>query len=246
MSPTLFAVLAFVLLGTLHVVLPRLLLQARRRQLQARCRQLRAIALTFDDGPSPVLTPLVVERLNRASVPGTFFMLGERVADNESTVRHVLQNGHQIGSHGSTHVHHIWSWPWDGFFDTRDGFNVLRAATGASPNETPFRPPYGKLNLLSLLLVWWRRAPIAMWTHDSGDTRDKVGDRPAISELVAALRRDGGGVVLLHDFDRGVAAESQQVLAAVDAILQLQNEGFTFRRFTDVLPAAEQPSPAAI
>jgi peptidoglycan-N-acetylglucosamine deacetylase len=244
MSPTLVALCACLLLGALHVVLPWLVLQARRRRLQAACRQRRAIVLTFDDGPSRLLTPLVVDRLNEAGVRATFFLLGERTLGNEDTVHEIARHGHELGSHGNTHVHHIWSWPWDGIFDTRAGWRILRATTGRGPHELPFRPPYGKLNLLSMLFVLWKRGPVAMWTHDCGDTRDS--DQPASRDLVDAVRRDGGGVVLMHDFDRSTPAEGEQMLATLDAVLQLKREGFTFLRIGDLLSATERPSTAAV
>jgi len=244
MSPMFVALIAAVLVGVLHVVVPRLVLQARRRQLHAACRQQRAIAITFDDGPGHLLTSLVVQRLAAAGVPATFFVLGERVKGREATVRELVRAGHQVGSHGNTHVHHIWSWPWDGVFDSREGWRALRDAISAEPHELPFRPPYGKLNLLSLLLVLWKRAPIAMWTHDSGDSWDS--DQLPAADLAAAIRSNGGGVVLMHDFDRSIAADNQRVLAKLDAVLQLQREGFTFVRATDLLAPAAKPSTAAV
>lgn len=233
MSPTLIALTAFAVLGVLHLVVPWLLLRSRRRSLQEVCRQRRVVALTFDDGPSRLLTPLVVERLSKAGVPGTFFVLGERLKDNAAAVREMFAAGHQIGSHGCVHVHHVWSWPWDGVLDTWAGWRAVRETTGLLPHEVPFRPPYGKLNLLSLVWVLWHRAPVAMWTHDGGDARDSV--RMASAELVDAVRAAGGGVVLMHDFDRAMPDEGQQVLAKLDAVLQLQREGFSFARVGDLL-----------
>lgn len=239
MSPTLLALCGCLLLGVLHVVLPRLVLQARRRELVALCRERKVVALSFDDGPSQLLTPLVVERLGRAGVFASFFMLGERVRANERTVTRILEAGHEVGSHGATHVHHIWSWPWDGILDTIDGWRALHGITGRQPREILFRPPYGKLNLLSLMWVWWRRQPIAMWTHDGGDARGS--DKLAPTALVDSLRRDGGGVVLMHDFDRVRPDEGQQVLAKLDALLQLKREGFTFLRVSELLSLAPRP-----
>lgn len=235
MSPTLIALTAFAVLGVLHFVVPWLLLRSRRRSLQQVCRQRRVVALTFDDGPSRVLTPLVVDRLTKAGVPGTFFVLGERLEHNTEVVKGLVAAGHQIGSHGCMHVHHVWSWPWDGVLDTWAGWRAVRRATGLSPDQIPFRPPYGKLNLLSLVWVLWNRAPIAMWTHDGGDARDSV--RLASTELVDEVRQAGGGVVLMHDFDRSMPDEGQQVLAKLDAVLQLKREGFSFARVSDLLPA---------
>lgn len=240
MSPTLVAICGFLLLAVLHIAVPRVVVKARQRQLLAACRRRRAIVLSFDDGPSQLLTPLIVDRLDKAGVKGTFFVLGERVLGNERTVHALLRDGHEVGSHGHSHVHHFWSWPWVGVLDTRDGWRVLQETASQRPCDMAFRPPYGKLNLLSLLLILWRRAPIAMWTHDCGDARDS--DKTLSGDVVDAVRRDGGGVVLLHDFDRVVATDNMQVLAKVDALLQLKREGFTFLRFSELL--APDPVPA--
>jgi hypothetical protein len=115
-----------------------------------------------------------------------------------------------------------------GLVDTRAAWRRLHDLTGLDAPRIPFRPPYGQMNLLSLLWVLWHRTPITMWTHDSYDTRLGVELSPAA--LADALRRDGGGVVLLHDFDRSIPNAAEQVLAKLDAVLSLRDEGFVFLR----------------
>lgn len=233
MTPTLVALAVFAALGGMHVVVPRWLMMRNRRWLAGLCRAQRAVVITFDDGPGRLLTPLVVARLAEANVPATFFLLGHNVRGNEDIVEDIAQNGHEIGSHGDQHVHHIWSWPWAGLLDTRAAWRRLHDLTGLDAPRIPFRPPYGKMNLLSLLWVHWHRTPVTNWTHDSYDTRHGVDLSP--EELVASLRAAGGGVVLLHDFDRSIPHADKNVLAKLDAVLRLREEGFRFLRVGDLL-----------
>lgn len=235
MSPTLVALSAFGALGFVYVAVPRLLLQASRWRLAALCRRRRAIVLTFDDGPGPLLTPVILDRLAAASVPATFFLLGNNVGANERLVVDLQQNGHEVGTHGNLHVHHVWSLPWVGVLDTRDGWRRLATVLSAPVRAMPFRPPYGKLNLLSLMWLWWHGAPLAMWTHDSHDTRPGTTLSP--DALADAVRRTSGGVVLLHDFDRESPSGSDDVLARLDAVLRLRDEGFHFVRMSELASA---------
>jgi len=191
--------------------------------------------ITFDDGPGRLLTPLVVRRLGEAGVPATFFVLGNNVRGNEDVVEAIVAAGHEIGSHGDQHVHHVWSWPWAGLLDTHAAWRRLHDLTGLDAPRIPFRPPYGKLNLLSWLWVLWHRTPVAMWTHDSYDTAQGADVAP--EALAASLRDAGGGVVLLHDFDRSIPHADQKVLAKLDAVLALREHGFRFLRVGELLAA---------
>jgi peptidoglycan/xylan/chitin deacetylase (PgdA/CDA1 family) len=241
--PILTTTLVAAAAGTVHWVWPRLWLQARRRELQATCRAHRLVAITFDDGPGRLLTPLVSERMAEVAAPGTFFLLANNVRGHEDIVEELLRRGHEIGSHGDRHVHHMWSWPWAGVLDTRDGWRRLADVTGRDVRGIPFRPPFGKLNFASMVYVRRQGTPVVMWTHDGFDTRLGVDKSP--EELAAELRASGGGVVLLHDFDRSLANARKQVLAKVDAVLRLRDEGFRFVRASELLALARERPAAA-
>lgn len=58
-----------------------------------------AFALTFDDGPHPDVTPLLLDVLARHRARATFFMIGERVLGNESTVARIAGEGHELANH---------------------------------------------------------------------------------------------------------------------------------------------------
>jgi peptidoglycan-N-acetylglucosamine deacetylase len=63
----------------------------------------RAVALTFDDGPDPDVTPQLLELLRRHGVPATFFVTGARAERHPELIREILSQGHTIGNHSYQH-----------------------------------------------------------------------------------------------------------------------------------------------
>ncbi|MDQ0809254.1 peptidoglycan/xylan/chitin deacetylase (PgdA/CDA1 family) [Streptomyces sp. B3I7] len=170
------------------------------------------VALTFDDGPDPVSTPLFLDALDALMVRATFFVLGESVLRHPEVARETARRGHELAVHGWTHDR-----PWLPA-PARDAREVARAAeavadvSGLRPRW--YRPPYGILTsgrwaaarragLRPVLWSAWGRD----WTPDAtpGSVRGTVG---------ADLR--GGGTVLLHDTDRVAAPDCWK--ATLDAL----------------------------
>jgi len=245
------AIPALLLLLCAYVALPRLYRALLERRLLRLCRRHRLVAFTFDDGPGSQLTPLVLDRLAAAGVPATFFVLGRATIGHEDLVTRMQVDGHEVGSHGEDHVDHLRTAPWRCVRDTARGLDHVQRLLHTGAREIAFRPPHGHLNLVSLVHAWLRRTPIACWTHDGFDTRLWVDVPPALT--ARALRDSGGGVMLLHDFDRTIPNPTARVLARLDAILALRHEGFRFVRFADLrhvsrggaLPPLPAPAPVA-
>src|SRR3954451_22411256 len=99
------------------------------------------VALTFDDGPDPTLTPQVLEVLEQAHVPATFFVLGQRVRLAPEIVRRKSADGDEIGNHTFDHrllLSLVQAQVLDEIALTD---KAVIAATGLRP--TLIRPPYG-------------------------------------------------------------------------------------------------------
>ncbi len=85
----------------------------------------------------------------------------------------------------------------------------------------PFRPPNGKLSIISLLYLLLKKVPIVYWSVDSGDTWREIPD----SLRVAQLAEQAGGVVpLAHDFDRENENRSRYVVESVRAALAMASD----------------------
>ena len=192
-------VLAAVALGVIALVygLPHLWRRWHERRLRGLCRRHGALVLTYDDGPGRELTPRVLECLGSHKAHGTFFALGRRAEQAPEILDRVMAQGHEIGCHAYEHVNAWKVFPTRALWDLRRGFSSLARWVGSNGI---FRPPHGKLNLFSMVSLLVRRAPAAWWTDDSGDTWPSL---PSIDDTVRGIIARRGGVVLMHDFDRG-------------------------------------------
>jgi len=173
-------------------------------RLAALCRQRRALCLTYDDGPGAQLTPAVLDLLEEFSAPATFFLLGMRTTGQEAILDRMQREGHEVGSHSQCHLNAWKVAPWRAVADVRAGFHCLRLRL---PSRPLFRPPHGKLVLATYMETRRQRARFAWWTHDSGDTWTAL---PSVESVVRRLQHQGGGVVLLHDFDRATSDREQR------------------------------------
>ena len=128
----------------------------------------REIALTFDDGPNPAATPLLLELFDRYSVRATFFLIGKFARACPQLVKEISARGHLIGNHSHTHANL--------FLRTRAGIrgelarcqDAIAAAVHAEPPRW-MRPPYGYRN--PLLWEEIRRAGmhgVVMWSKSAG------------------------------------------------------------------------------
>src|SRR6202167_1395156 len=62
-----------------------------------------SMAITFDDGPNPAVTPRVLEILARQNATATFFLIGQRVRAFPGLAREIAERGHALGNHTETH-----------------------------------------------------------------------------------------------------------------------------------------------
>ena len=177
----------------------------RRRQerlLRKRCAETRTLVLTYDDGPGVSLTPKLLKLLGSRGVRATFFLAGFRAQENPGVADAITAAGHEVGCHGQDHVHAWRSWPWRNIADVSTGYKSL--SRWVSPDGV-YRPPFGKMTPLTWTALRRRGAPIGWWTIAAGDVRETL---PPVTTAVVEVTRDGGGIVLLHDFDRGADREA--------------------------------------
>jgi len=181
-----------------------------------------AVALTLDDGPGSNLTPAILDILAAHRIKATFFILGRNIAGREDMLRRIAAEGHQIGSHGYSHINYWKVCPWRAISDIKEGWHAINRVLGASATY-PFRPPHGKLTILCLLYLWFRRAPVVYWTIDSSDTWMPPARRDE-HKAAATLRQHRGGVILAHDFDKQQDNAQPFVLTAVEELLATADE----------------------
>ena len=172
------------------------------------------LALTFDDGPHPVHTPVLLDGLKERGVPATFFLMGSCIPGNEALVKRMQEEGHLIGNHSYNHVRltKAGSAAVCEAVDRTSG--MIEDITGFRPQY--MRPPYGDWNEE---LECQSGMTTVLWSVDSLDW--KLRNQKRIVKKVLKEAEDGD-IILMHDiFDTSVSA-------ALELIDILQREGYTF------------------
>jgi len=182
------------------------------------------VALTFDDGPHPTITPRLLDRLAAWDVPATFFLLGTRARRHPAVVRAITDGGHQIGTHG--HRHLPWTLqPWLAH-DLRTSLEAIVDA--GAPRPTVARPPFGWLNDPVLRTCAGMGLRVAL-----GDVYPRDTTRPGIASIVGRIQRRtrAGSVIILHDSGWRDGVDREQTLAALETLVPwIRDEGWGFTR----------------
>ena len=181
----------------------------------------KKVAITFDDGPNPDYTELLLDGLKERGVSATFFLLGKEVERYPQIVKEIYQAGHLIGTHSYEHVN---------LSNLNDGAAIeqvdkTNAAIHEITGEYPeyIRPPFGcwKCNLdyeTKMIEVLWDVDPLDWKTSNSDVIAKRVIDKVEEDDII-----------LLHD------ASESSVKAAFKIIDELEREGYTFVTVEEIL-----------
>ena len=154
----------------------------------------KVLYLTFDDGPHEH-TPPILDLLRDHGATASFFLIGDRLAQESAVVERIVAEGHQLGNHSWSHPF-MSDLPLVGQLDEIDRTDAALARFDGQARH-PFRPPCG---VLPLNLLWHfarTRRAIAYWSYDSHDYQ-----RLPPEQLAPSIRADppvAGDVVLMHD-----------------------------------------------
>lgn len=192
-----------------------------------------AVAITFDDGPTPKFTVPILKALEAAGAKASFFCIGENMAAHKSLVRDMLAAGHCIANHTWSHEH-------AGILGTRRYWrsqlerasDLIAELSGARP--TLFRAPMG-------FKVWNQAAVVRElhmryvgWRASAWDTMDVTA---AQIRRRIMKRLSAGDIILLHDgleYARRHGSQAQTVAALPDILAFIRHRGWCFASLADL------------
>jgi peptidoglycan/xylan/chitin deacetylase (PgdA/CDA1 family) len=154
----------------------------------------KLVALTFDDGPDPRVSPLLYDILDETETKATFFLVGERVLKNHELIRGRMDR-HEVGNHTYRHESMFVKNKEQALDDLSKTHKAIASVTGKEPRL--FRPPYSHLNGNTMLAAGTMGYDVVMWSGYIGDEAYVGREAALVSD---AVKNAGPGVIILaHD-----------------------------------------------
>lgn len=189
------------------------------------------IALTFDDGPHALSTPLILDLLSQYKVSATFFLVGKRLENNYKIAHQMVDAGHEIGNHTFSHSLLYLSTNKRIRDEICRTDKLLRNIDGAEPKF--FRPPAGFFTKRVLDVVEQLDYKTVV-----GDVYPRDPHLPGKEKIVERIlqRTVAGSIIILHDGGRSKCVDRSQTLEALSEIIpHLRKKGFEFLTLSKLL-----------
>jgi peptidoglycan-N-acetylglucosamine deacetylase len=193
--------------------------------------QRKDIALTFDDGPYPFYTPLLLHVLDRSDVHATFFVVGRSAQSFPELILRILADGDELGNHTFNHI------PLTTLSDQQiedqivlDG-SLLRRLSGEPVSL--FRPPHGRFNQHVVVIARDLGYRTIFWSDSANDVKD-IPPSLIVRRVVGLA--SPGGIILLH------SGEYRTIEALPAIIDRLRTEGYRFVTVSQLLDEASDAS----
>ena len=190
------------------------------------------VALTFDDGPHPIVTPRILNLLKQYNARATFFVLGNRVDSYPDVLQREYTEGHEIGNHSYNHAFLSKLGEQEIAFQVQETDERISHLLPTAP--VLLRPPYGAINDAAREAI---QKPFVLWSIDTQDWKNRSSG--AIASEVLEKVKDGD-IILMHDLYAATADACEVILPALAA------EGYQFVTVSellekrDIVPAAGQ------
>ena len=206
----------------------------------------KVIYLTFDDGPTPNITPKVLAVLRKYDVRATFFLIGYMAKKNPALVKRIDAEGHTVANHGYSHNYaKIYASPKKQLADVKKCQKVLKRILGSEYKYKIYRFPGGglgkgfakyKANLRKNFYYYfdWN-----MLTNDAGGTKSK---KKQIRNSVRDLKAKGNIILLMHD--SAIMYTTPKALPEI--IRKYKKRGYEFRTLDEFCyPALDETEDSA-
>ena len=196
----------------------------------------KLIALTFDNGPDPEITPQILDILQQYNVQATFFMSGVNVDQQPDLARRIVAEGHAVGNRGWNLLSEA-DQNIDAEHEVEDTAKLIEETTGAK--TTLFRPSTGQNSSPLTAYAKGQNNAVILWSIDS---QDSLVAAPILLDNVLRNAQPGR-IVLLHD-GPGNGMVSSTVQALPQLIAALQHQGYRFVTVPSLVQH-QQPKPEA-
>jgi len=178
----------------------------------------KVLYLTFDDGPTPLVTNWTLNLLEEYNAKATFFCVGENIVKHPKIHQRIVNKKHTIGNHTNNHL--------NGFKTTTSKYlnNILDFEKGSNTDFGLFRPPYGKITFSQSRKIRKKGYKIIMWDVLSADFDTNISSEECLENVIRNTKN--GSIIVFHD-----SLKSQEKLYYVlpKILGYYTNKGYRFK-----------------
>lgn len=185
----------------------------------------KAIYLTFDDGPTPVITEKVLDLLNDHNAKATFFCIGKNIVENPTLYQRIINNGHAIGNH--TYAHEKgWLTSKDHYLKSVQKTEEVIVENNGLPNRQKlFRPPYGRIKPAQAKALQQQGYNIIMWDVLAIDWDNSISKKKSLQNVISNTKN--GSIIVLHD---SLKASKNMLYVLPKILAYFTKEGYVFKK----------------
>ena len=173
------------------------------------------IWLTFDDGPSPEVTPFILKTLKEEKIKATFFLIGQQIEKYPDLFDKIITNGHVVANHSYSHKN-----GWKS--NLSNYLNDIKKCQKLMPKNKLFRPPYGKVSPLKISYIN-KKYTIILWDIFSWDF--DLNSKPQEIKTNVLKHTTSGSIIVFHNNKKSL---NNLKIILKETIQELKEKGFLF------------------
>lgn len=181
------------------------------------------LSLTFDDGPDKKYTVELLDLLKKYNIKVTFFVVAKFAKENCEIIKRMEEEGHTIGLHSLEHKNALLNGPLYTSNDFKESLNIMRKL---NINIKFFRPPWGHLNLLTIINLKKYNLKLVLWDVIIGDWKANITSDEISNRLI--MKSKNKSIICLHD-GRGENEAPRRTIEALEKTIPIWiEEGYEF------------------
>ncbi|HLN52188.1 MAG TPA: polysaccharide deacetylase family protein [Lentimicrobium sp.] len=188
------------------------------RQVVWSVKAAKTLYLTFDDGPVPEITPLILQMLKEYDAKATFFCVGNNIQKYPHLYEQIIKEGHATGNHTFSHL--------NGFKASNQKYfdDIFRC--NEYINSGLFRPPHGRIKLSQFHFLN-KKYKIIMWSVLTGDYNSKLSKERVLKNAIRYSKE--GSIIVFHD---SLKASDRLLYALPQVLKNFSDQGFKFEKLS--------------
>ena len=184
----------------------------------------KEIFLTFDDGPTPEITPFVLKQLKQYNAKATFFCIGKNIENHPEIFHQILSEKHSVGNHTQNHLNG-WKTKNINYLDSvLKCEDVISNLADKTKESKLFRPPYGRIKKSQAKEILKRGYRIIMWNVLSADFDKSISKEKCLENVLKNTKK--GGVIVFHD---SLKASEKLQFVLPKVLEEFSKKGFSFK-----------------